>query len=141
MQTWYLTKIFIYISYIFHLTQAQDTGRDRARASSERRRAARPGNRRRPRSAPWLAGRHRCVHPSWLRPHRRRGWLRRLLLPLPRLPLRRVGPHQEGTGTQELGGSHLQNHRRRVPQSRLKVYCFILLYGNSCCVKVIVNKL
>ena len=108
-------------------TQAQDTRGDRARAGGQRRRAARPRDRRRPRSVAWLAGRHRGVHPSRLRPHRRRGRLRRLLLPLPRLPLRRIGPHQEGTCTQELGSSHVQNHRWRVPESRLKVYCFFHL--------------
>jgi hypothetical protein len=38
----------------------------------------------------------RCLHPSWMCPHWRGRRLRRLVLPLPRFPLRYLWPHKKG---------------------------------------------
>ena len=73
-----------------------------------------------------LAGAGRHLHASGLHPQgpvdrRRQGRLRRLVLPLPRLALRYVGPHPQGSRTAQSRGAALRVRVRQQNQDRLRV--------------------
>ena len=66
-----------------------------------------------------VAGVHGDLHPLGLRAHHRRGRLRRLVLPLPRLPLRRVGPDPQGPSAPQPGNSAVLLRERVQDPGRL----------------------
>ena len=55
-----------------------------------------------------VAGPDRHLHPSRLHPARAPGQLRRLVLPVPRLAVRHLGPHPAGSGAEESAAAPLQ---------------------------------
>ncbi len=61
----------------------------------------------RPRHQPHLGHRHWCLHSSRLCPNRKRRWLRRVLLPLPRVTLWCFRKDQKRTCASQLGGALL----------------------------------
>lgn len=69
----------------------------------------------------------RCLHSSRMCPHWRGRRLRRLVLPLPRLPLRHFGPHKKGTCAAQLGGPRVRLPRGRQGGDWLE--------RNGCCVQ------
>ena len=71
-----------------------------------------------------MAGRRRRLHASRLHPARpeagrRPRPVRRLVLPVPRLDLRYLGPHPPGTGAAQPVGAAVQIHLRHHDQDRL----------------------
>nr|AAQ23540.1 RH01528p [Drosophila melanogaster] len=67
-----------------------------------------------------VAGGHRSVHASGLCAHRERRRLGWLLLPLPRLPLRRLRKDPQGTRAPQLGGAHPRVPQRGSSRGRLE---------------------
>ena len=66
---------------------------------------------------PWTSAEeancNRCLHPSRMCPHRRGRRLWRLVLPLPRIPLRHLWPHKKGTCVAQPRGSPVRFPRGR----------------------------
>src|SRR5262249_827594 len=60
------------------------------------------------------------VHPSWVYPQARHRRRERLALPVPRLALRHVGAHPEGSGAEEPRRSALRLPKRERNPDRLR---------------------
>lgn len=67
-----------------------------------------------------MAGCYWRLHAFGLCADRQCGRVWRLLLPVPRLPLRFIGTHSQGTGTAEFGGARLRVPFRRFAGRRLE---------------------
>ena len=91
--------------------------RDRAEHRAEH--LKRSGARRGPREGPALAGGDRHLHASRLRTPATPRWLQRLLLPVPRLSLRRVRPHPPRPRARQPSSTRLRVHLCRPHPRRL----------------------
>lgn len=94
-------------------------GWNRGRAEHGGEHSQGPGARRGPREGPALAGGHRHLHASRLRPAATPRRLRRLLLPVPRLALRRLRAHPPRTRTRQPPSARLRVPRARPHPCRL----------------------
>ncbi|TQS33964.1 hypothetical protein Golomagni_05675, partial [Golovinomyces magnicellulatus] len=88
-------------------------GRDRRGQRRGHLQAARPRKGLGPRQASRVAGDAGCVHPPRMCAHRRGGRLWRLVLPLPRLPLRHLWPCPQGSRPAQPRGARVRLQRCR----------------------------
>ncbi len=108
--------------FVRHRTPEGDRGSPFGQRRFAARSAGRPGPRQGGQGS--LPRRLRQLHPSRLRAarqcaRRKQGRLRWLVLPLPRLALRFLGPHPQGSRAAEPAGAALCLHRRHQDQDRL----------------------
>ena len=98
---------------------AADGEGDRRRRRHQSRRTQGPADRRATRPEAGVVDRFGDLHPSRLRPDRPRRSLRGVVLPLPRLDLRRVGARARRTGAAEPAGARVHVPERHQSQDRL----------------------